>query len=95
MLIRDEKDMENQYLCPLKAKDLKGLPDAYFLLAERDYFCSEGELYCLKLKENGNNAVCRIYPGEHGFDAAPNEIGRKARAEMFDYVRKKIEGMEK
>ena len=95
LLMRDQNDYENPYLCPLKAKSLKGLPDAYFLLGERDYFCSEGELYYEKLKESGNKAICRIYPGEHGFDISPNEVGKKAKREMFEYLKKKIEGKDK
>jgi len=90
MYMRSEKDYENQYLCPMKAKDLTILPDAYFLLAERDYFCSEGEVYCEMLKKSGNNAVCMIYPQEHGF-MGKSSIGKKALGELLKYLQKKLE----
>ena len=92
MYMRDEKDLDNPNFCPLKATNFKNLPDAYFVLGERDYFCSEAELYCQKLKENGNNAICRVYPGEHAFDCAPNKIAQKARSEMMEFIKKKVEG---
>lgn len=92
MVVRDVKDYENPYLCPLKAPSLKGLPETYFVLGERDYFCSEAELYGQKLLEAGVKTDIKIYPGEHGFDASPSPVGRKARAETLEYLKKVIQG---
>ena len=91
MVIRSEEDYENHYLCPLKHKNLKNLPNAYFLLGERDYFCSEGELYCQMLKENGNDVVCNIYAREHGFSSAPKEMAKKALDDLREYLMKRLE----
>ena len=91
MLMRSEEDYENQYLCPLKHNNLKNLPNAYFNLSERDYFCSEGELYCEMLKKNGNDVVCNLYAGEHGFMAAPNELSKKAMKNLKEYLMKRLE----
>jgi len=90
-LLKDEKDYNNPYLCPLKAESLKNLPPALFIQAERDYFCSDGELYCAKLKENGIEANCKIYPAEHGFMGAPSQVAKKATEDVLEYLKKKIE----
>ena len=90
-LLKDEKDYDNPYLCPLKAESLKNLPPALFIQAERDYFCSDGELYCEKLKENGIEASCKIYPAEHGFMGAPSQESKRATEDVLEFMKKKIE----
>lgn len=95
MLINDKKDYENPYLCPLKAKDLSKLPPAYFILSERDYFCSESDIYFEKLKSCGNKAVCKHYPAEHGFFGTPSLVAKKAREEMKEYLKELMEETKK
>ena len=90
-LLRDEKDYENPYLCPIKQENLKGLPPAYFILSERDYFCSECELYYEKLKEQGNQAICKIYPIEHGFLNGPSLQSGRAFADLVEHLKKRLE----
>ncbi|HQZ26390.1 MAG TPA: alpha/beta hydrolase [Flavobacterium sp.] len=74
----------------MKAKDLTKLPSAYFILAERDYFCSDGELFYQKLKENGNDAICKIYPAEHNFTRIPSPEATKSRKDLIEYLKYKM-----
>ena len=91
MVIRSEQDYENQYLCPMKAKNFKGLPNAYFILAERDFFCSESEVYCEILKNSGIKAVCKIYPAEHGFMGSPLLVCKTAMNDLKVYLKERLE----
>ena len=90
MYMRDDSDYDNVYLSPVKAKDLTRLPAAYICLAERDYFCSEGELYYEKLKEAGNEAVIKIFSAEHGFLGAPGPESEAAVSNVIAFLEKRI-----
>ena len=61
-------DLEDPYLCPLRAKSLKDLPPALVVTAEFDPLRDEGEAYGARLREAGNQVLVKRYPGMiHGF----------------------------
>lgn len=90
-LLRDEKDYENPYLCPIKQQNLKGLAPTYFILSERDFFFSECEIYYQKLKEQGNQVICKTYPAEHGFAEQPGVQSDRALVDLIDYLKKRLD----
>jgi len=59
---------DDPYMNPGKAKDLTGLPKAFFVTAEYDPLRDDGEAYAKLLKENGNDVTLYRTPGAtHGF----------------------------
>lgn len=67
---RTEKDRENPYFAPIRAKDFRNLPDTLILTAEFDPLRDEGEAYGKCLREAGNTVrVERIPDALHGFFA--------------------------
>jgi len=61
-------EKNNPYACPLRAKNLKGLPPALVLTASHDPLRDEGERFAERLIAAGINVTCTRYEGvTHGF----------------------------
>ena len=51
--VGDSYDLENPYLCPMRAKSFADLPDAYVVVASYDPLHDEGEAYAKALEAAG------------------------------------------
>ena len=51
--VGDSYDLENPYLCPMRAKSFANLPDAYVVVASYDPLHDEGEAYAKALEAAG------------------------------------------
>ncbi len=61
-------EKNNPYACPLRAKNLKGLPPALVLTASHDPLRDEGERFAERLIAAGINVTCTRYEGvTHAF----------------------------
>lgn len=61
-------DKNNPYACPMRAKNLSGLPPAMILTASHDPLRDEGERYAERLITAGVKVTCTRYEGvTHGF----------------------------
>jgi acetyl esterase len=79
--------------CPLKAKDLSGLPPALIITAECDPIRDDGERYAARLREAGVPVILSRYPGTlHGFFALPGAFakGTAAVAEASQFLVKTL-----
>ncbi len=66
--IDENTDINDPYLCPLRAKDLTNLPPAFIMTANYDPLRDEGELYAEKLSLAGVNVKLKRYKNQmHGF----------------------------
>lgn len=65
-----EKDRENPYFSPIKAKNFENLPDTLLITAQYDPLRDEGELFGRKMLEANNRVeIHRIENAIHGFFA--------------------------
>jgi len=82
-------DLNDPYLCPLKAKDLSNLPPALILTAEYDPLRDEGKEYARKLSEAGVTVEQLHLDNQmHGFLMQTRVIERAK--ETLDYIGKKL-----
>jgi acetyl esterase len=66
------EDQAHPYATPVNAPDLRGLPPALILTAERDPLRDEGEEFAARLRASGNEITCvRIGEASHGFLTSP------------------------
>ncbi len=75
-----EADRTNPYACPMRARNLTGLPAAMVVTAEFDPLRDEGESYAVRLRQAGVPVACTRYDGAiHGFLAMSNvaEIAKR------------------
>ncbi len=72
MYLNPSDDKNNPYLSPDKAKNLSGLPPAFFITAEHDPLRLEAKSYAKQLQKAGNQAFVENFQGViHGFFDLP------------------------
>lgn len=93
----DPSQASESMACPLKAKDLTGLPPALIITAECDPIRDDGERYAARLKQAGVSMTLTRYPGTlHGFFALPGVFAKStaAVAEASRFLMKTLGGKE-
>ncbi|MDA4122002.1 MAG: alpha/beta hydrolase [Thaumarchaeota archaeon] len=84
--LRTEEDAADPYACPLRAKDLAGLPPALVMTAGLDPLRDEGEAYGKRLGAAGvPTSVRRVEDMPHGFITMP--FGGAERKELATALR--------
>lgn len=85
--LRTDEDGTNPYASPLRAKDLRGLPPAFLMVAGLDPLRDEGEAYGERLREAGVPVTVRRVEGKpHDFLLLP--LGGKERDEAVAEIRR-------
>lgn len=68
LYVEDQKDVDDPYVSPLLAKDVKGIPATLIATAEYDYLTLEAEAYARKLIRDGVETKVIRYNGmNHAF----------------------------
>ena len=86
----DSYDLENPYLCPMRAKSFANLPDAYVVVASYDPLHDEGEAYAKALEAAGVKVKFRDCTDlMHGFILFWDEIdeGYDVLVEIGTYLK--------
>ena len=67
--VPEKSDLDNPYVCPIRADSLAGLPDATVIVAECDVLRDEAEEYAQALADAGVDSRLTRYEGMmHGFN---------------------------
>jgi acetyl esterase len=83
-------EKNNPYACPLRAKDLSGLPPALVLTASHDPLRDEGERFAERLIAAGVKTTCTRYEGvTHGFVSFADGLdkGKEGQRQAADALR--------
>lgn len=86
-------DADNSYACPLRAKDLRGLPPALIVTAEFDPLRDDGEAYAARLHRAGVAVQCVRYRAMiHGFlhFGAGFERSRQGLDQLADAIKTRV-----
>ena len=89
----DAAQRDEPYASPLRAKDLRGLPPALFVVAECDPLRDEGAAYAERLRQAGVPVTYREYEGMvHAFMGWSSVVptGKRAFAEVGADLRKAL-----
>ena len=82
-------DYDDPYLCPIRARDLSGLPPALVVTAEFDPLRDEGRRYAERLRESGVAVEYRNVEDQmHGFIMVTASVARAAAE--FDLIANSI-----
>jgi acetyl esterase len=75
--VEHEKELQNPYVSPLLAQEMKGLPPALVITAQFDVLTDEAEAYANRLKEAGVQVKYICFDGMiHAFFSLPTVIDR-------------------
>ena len=83
-------EKHNPYACPLRAKNLKGLPPALVLTASHDPLRDEGERFAERLIAAGVAVTCTRYEGvTHGFVSFADALdkGKEGQRQAADALK--------
>ena len=89
----DDVDLDDPYLCPLRADDLSGLPDGFVTTAEFDPLRDEGSRYAERLRAAGNDVTHHHVPDlMHNYLLQTDQIARAADevAWIFTEIRTRL-----
>ena len=82
-----DKDIENKYAAPIKAKDVSGLPQAYIMTAEYDPLRDEAEAYAARLQESGVDVKLTRYEGLcHAFLTMPLPYNKQVLQSIGEWL---------
>jgi len=88
--ISSTENLENPYLCPNRAENLKNLPSALIISSECDPLRDEAEIYGKKLEEAGNKVKVSRHSGVmhgHIMQWRILDKGMAALNEICDYIK--------
>ena len=83
-------EKNNPYACPLRARNLKGLPPALVLTASHDPLRDEGERFAERLITAGVKVTCTRYEGvTHAFVSLADALdkGKEGLRQAADALR--------
>jgi acetyl esterase len=85
-----DAEKTNPYACPLRAKNLAGLPPALVMTASHDPLRDEGERFAQRLISSGVKVTCTRYEGvTHGFISFADALdkGKEGQRQAADALK--------